>query len=109
MFDDGILTIYQKNQSKSATGKPVEILTLYSNAWYGELGIGVAEYYSAKQAQAKVEKRVRIQQDKSIGTKHIFIVDSNQYQAGRVFHGVEKGMPITDVTLERVTAQYDIE
>lgn len=108
MLDTGILTIYKKIATKSTTGKPVEVLELYTQNWYGEMSFGVAEYYAAKQAQAKVEKRIRIHQDTTLCNRFIIEIGVTQYEVGRIYNGVDKGILITDITLERVTQKYDI-
>jgi hypothetical protein len=53
-------------------------------------------------------KKVRIHQDKTICNKHVIIVDGTQYGVGRTYSTDVKGVAITDITLERVTSQYDI-
>lgn len=106
MFDDGKVEIYKKIIKKSTTGKPVEHLEYYSKVWYGEINFTISEYYSARQANTKVDKRIRIHQDKSVCNKFVIIMDGEQYDIGRVFNGEEKGILITDITLERVVAKY---
>jgi len=103
-----VLEIYQKRPLKSGGGKPVEVLELYTKAFYGGIGFTAQEYYAARQAETAIEKRVRLHQDKSLCNKHVVIMDDVQYQVGRVYSDTVKGVPITDVTLERVTTQYDI-
>ncbi len=106
----GILDIYKKEPKQSGGGMPVEVLHLYSRAWYGEINFTTGEYYAAKQANTKIERRVRVLQDKSLSNLHVIIIDDQQYQVGRVYHGLGKdGRPITDITLERVTQQYDVK
>ncbi len=108
MFNDGLLEIYKKIPQKSEGGKPIEVLEPYATAFYGEIGFTTDEYYAAKQAETSIEKRVRIPQDKSICNKHVIMIDSIQYEVGRVYSGTAKGVQVTDITLERVSTQYDI-
>ena len=108
MFNDGIIEIYRKKPKKSDGGKPIEVLELYTKAFYGEIGFSVQEYYAAQQAETAIEKRVRIHQDKTVCNKHVAVIDGVQYQVGRTFSNTVKGVQITDITLERVTTQYDI-
>ena len=108
MFNVGVLNIYQKKPVKSEGGKPVEVLEPYRMAYYGEISFTAQEYYAAQQADTLIEKRVRLQQDKTLCNKHIVILDGVQYQVGRTYSDTVKGVQVTDVTLERVTAQYDI-
>jgi SPP1 family predicted phage head-tail adaptor len=108
MMNDGKLKIYRKIPTQSAGGKPTEVLELYTTAFYGELSFTTAEYYEAKQAETEIVKKVRIHQDKTVCNKHVIIVDGTQYDVGRTFSTDVKGIAITDITLERVTTQYDI-
>ena len=108
MMNDGKLYIYRKIPSKSAGGQPVEVLEFYKDAFYGELSFSATEHYAAKQAQTEIVKRVRIHQDKSICNKHVITLDGTQYDVGRVYSTIVKGVAVTDIALERVTTQYDI-
>ena len=108
MMNDGMLEIYRKVQTKSDGGKPIEVIEPYTKAFYGELSFTAVEYYEAKQAETEIAKKVCIHQDKTICNKHVIIVDGTQYDVGRTFSTVKKGIAITEITLERVTAAYDI-
>lgn len=105
-MNDGILQIYRKKPAKSEGGQPVEVLELYTTAFYGELSFSANEFYGAKQAETEIAKKVRIHQDKTICNKHVIIVDGMQYDVGRTYSAIVKGVAITDITLERVTASY---
>jgi len=107
-MNDGILKIYRKTPTKSDGGKPIEVLEFYNTAFYGELSFTAMEYYEAKQAETEIVKKVRIHQDKTICNKHVIILDGIQYDVGRTFSTDYKGFAITDIALERVTANYDI-
>ena len=108
MMNDGILEIYRKIPAQSAGGQPIEKLELCKTAFYGELSFTANEHYAAKQAQTEIVKRIRIHQDKSICNKHVIIVCGVQYDVGRTYSTISKGIAITDIALERVTTQYDI-
>ena len=109
MFNDGLLSIYQKivtEDNHSITdSQPLELVC---TAFYGELSFTATEHYAAKQSETEILKKVRIHQDKSICNKHIIKVDDTLYEVGRTFSTIEKGVAITDITLERVTTGYDI-
>ena len=107
-MNDGILKIYRKIPAKSEGGMPIEVLEPYKTAFYGERSFVATEYYEAKQAETEIAKKVRIHQDKTICNKHVVIVNGTQYGVGRTYSGDAKGIAITDITLERVTADYDI-
>ena len=109
MMNDGILQIYQKIPTQNKSGQSIEVLKPYKNAFYGELSFVAKEWYEAKQSETEVAKRVRIHQDKSICNKHVIVVGGVQYEVGRTFSTTTRqGVAVTDITLERVTAKYDI-
>ena len=107
-MNDGKLDIYRKVPAQGEGGQPVEVLKKYKTAFYGELSFTATEHYSAKQSETEIAKKVRIHQDKTICNKHVIKVDDIQYDVGRTYSTIVKGTAITDITLERVTADYDI-
>lgn len=109
LLDEGILEIYKVVPVKTNTGKPEKKLEYYDKAWYSTINNSISEYYKAKQADVEIEKRVEILQNKGVNTKDIIIIDNIQYNVGRVFHGTdEDDIPITDITLEKVVNNYEI-
>ncbi|MCL2197309.1 MAG: phage head closure protein [Defluviitaleaceae bacterium] len=109
MFDDGRLTIYKKDVADGKNGvfdnAPLEEV---GTAYYGEISFTAEEYYLAKQANTEITKRVQIHQDKSIGNNHVIIIDKTQYNVGRTYSTVKKGVAVTEISLERVIQDYDI-
>jgi len=109
MFNDGLLNIYRKvvtDDNHSVMDS--QTLELVGTAFFGELSFTATEHYGAKQSETEILRKVRIHQDKSICNKHIVGVSGTLYEVGRTFSAIEKGVAITDITLERVTTQYDI-
>lgn len=110
LLDDGILNIYKIVPKKSKTGKPIQELKYFDQAWYGELNNSISEYYSAKQADIEIELRVRIWQNKKVQTNDIILINNIQYKVGRIYHGTdEDSQLITDITLEKVVNNYEFE
>jgi len=109
MFNDGLLSIYQKVVTDENSGvMDVTPLEPVGIAFFGEISFRADEYYVAKQTETAVEKRVQIHQDKSICNKHVVVIGSTPYDVGRTFSTVKKGVAVTEITLERVTRKYDI-
>ncbi|MBR1540695.1 MAG: phage head closure protein [Clostridia bacterium] len=103
LLNDGILKIYKVNPGKTETGKPTKELELLCEAWFSDINNSISEFYSAKQADVEIEKRVEILQNKEVSSKDIVEIDNKQYSVGRIYHGYNKdGIPITDMTLEKV-------
>lgn len=108
MFNSGLLDIYVKVPAKSDTGMALEVLQFVTKAFYGERSFTVNEFYAAKQAGSKIDKRVRIHQDTTLGNNHVMVIAGEQYAVGRTYSGMDKGVAITDVTLEQVTTRYGL-
>jgi SPP1 family predicted phage head-tail adaptor len=109
MFNDGILKIYQKVISDDNRGVMSKtLLELIGEAFYGEMSFTAVEHYEAKQSETAIDKRVRIHQNKNICNKHVIVLDDTQYDVGRTYSSIVRGIAVTEITLERVTTQYDI-
>lgn len=108
MFDAGVCEIYEKEITKSPTGKAVTVLRRYAPYYYDEINFTVTEYYAARQAEVNAARRVRVRQDRSISPeRHVMVIDGRQYAIGRFFHSTGRGERITDLTLEEVLTPYD--
>ena len=108
MFNEGLLEIYRKIPTQGTMGESVEVLELYATSFYGELSFHTDEWYGARQSETEIVKRIRIPQDKTVCNKHVIIADGIQYSVGRTYSTDVKGIAVTDITLERITADYDI-
>ena len=60
-YNDGVVRIYRVTDSAPAGYQPREELTLITALCYEERRVGVARYYSAKQAQEEVKRVLRVQ------------------------------------------------
>ena len=109
ILDDGLLTVYKKIVTDENRGAlDVTPLEKVGTVFFGEISFTAAEYYAAKQAETAIVKRVQIHQDKSIGNNHVVVIGNTQYDVGRTFSTVTKGVAVTEITLERVTRKYDL-
>ena len=109
MLDDGLLTIYEKIVTDENRGAlDVTPLKKVGTAFFGEISFTAVEYYAAKQAETAIVRRVQIHQNKSIGNNHVIVIGNTQYDVGRTFSTITKGVAVTEITLERVTRKYDI-
>lgn len=109
-FNDGILTVYSVGNIASAGNKPKNGLTAkINNLRYEERVVGMSRYYLAAQAQVKVNHMLRVPRINSVSTQDIVIpTDGKQYKIVQIqyIQGVEPAC--MDLSLERVTADYDI-
>jgi len=108
VFNDGIAMICKKIADQNNEGKELSSIEFYKNVFYGELSFMVNEYYFAKQENSQIAKKIRIHEDKTI-MSHVYVIIINevQYDVGRTFTTESKGVAVTDITLETVTANYD--
>lgn len=99
---------------------PVSSLSKKAVYWYGELNFETSPIYATQnQEDVNVSNRIRIAQDRNVSNQDIVVLSgtnppadtNNQHQITRAFHGVddENGQPITDLTLERVVQNYDVD
>jgi len=108
VFDDGKLKVYRKAPKKSDAGRPVPELVFYAEVWYGDINFSVREFYAARESDTRVDRRVRVHQDKALGDKFAVVIDGVQYDVGRVWHGDERGVPVSDLTLAAVVSDYGL-
>ena len=109
MLDDGLLTVYEKIVTDENRGAlDATPLKKVGTAFYGEISFTAAEYYAAKQAETAIVRRVQIHQDKNIGSNHVVVIGDTQYDVGRTYSTVTRGVAVTEITLERATRKYDV-
>jgi hypothetical protein len=109
-FNDGILTVYNVGNIASAGNKPKSSLTSkISNLRYEERVVGMSRYYIAAQAQIKVNHMLRVPRINSVSTQDVVIpADGKQYKIVQIQYIQDVEPPSMDLSLERVTADYDI-
>lgn len=107
MFDSGQVDIYKLSNTAQAGDVPKEGLTYSSSYWYEERAVGVTRFYAALKADVKIERLIRIWQDRDVYTDQVCKIDDAQYKIVQVQHGVnEDGLDITDLSLERLGEAY---
>ncbi len=109
-FNDGVVTFYLVSNTAAAGSKPNETLTYKQSLRYMERTVGITRYYAAKQANVRVDYVLRCQKRRDISTQNIAVPnDGKQYRIIQVQYPEVSGLPVMDITLEEVTAVYDIE
>ncbi len=103
-FDDGILKIYETENSAPPGFEPVERLAFLAGYYYRQETLGYGRYYTALQARQKVDMVVSVPGWEYILANHICIPeDSQQYTVQLVQKAYdENGLKITRLTLERL-------
>ena len=114
-FRDGIVKIYQISEIAEPGGMPVEgLYTLFAEFRFEERKIGVTRNYMAMQNNAKIDRLIRIWQDRYIKSDFICTIDDGidddvQYRISRVEHfKSDEELKLTDLTLERLDDLYEL-
>ncbi|MEL7610603.1 MAG: hypothetical protein AAGU74_14010 [Bacillota bacterium] len=119
VLDKGFCSIYSVSNTAAAGDMPNNAPLLKHQSWYGELSFETAPQPIAGQEGVGVSERIRILQNRAISNHDIAILSSilpppagsPQYDIVRAFHGVDddSGELISDLSLERLVQDYDID
>ena len=114
MFDGGEVKTYKITDISQPGDMPVEGLALQSTCYFEERSIGMTRNYMAMQSNAKVDRLIRIWQDRAVTVGCVCVITDGietdtQYRVVANQHTVnENGLKVTDLTLERLGTIYDI-
>ena len=108
-FNDGVCAIYEIGNIAEAGNKPKEGLkTKISRAPYERRKVGITRFYTAKQANVKVEDVLRIPYNDQISTQDVCMIGEIQFAIKQVQHIYDTMPKSTDLTLQRLEDVYDI-
>lgn len=109
-FNDGIVEIYSVGNISEQGNMPKDGLTLKVGPLrYEERTVGMGRFWTAAQAQVKIEQMLRVPRVNSISSQDIAIPkDGHQYKIVQIQYppGVEP--PSMDLSLERLEEAYEI-
>lgn len=109
MFDGGQVDIYTIKNTALAGGKPKEALEFSASYFFEERKVGVTRFYAALKSDVRIERLIRVWQDRDVLPGQICIIEELQYRIVQAQHGEnEDGLKITDLSLERTREAYDI-
>ena len=109
-YNDGIVKIYSVGNIAAPGNMPKDGLTLkISPLRYEERIVGMWSYWTAMQAQAQIDRIIRVPRIESISSQDVAIpIDGKQYQIKQVQYVPDIEPPSMDLSLERLEAAYDI-
>jgi hypothetical protein len=109
-FNDGALMIYNVGNIAPAGNKPKEGLTLkVGPLHYEERTVGMSRFWTALQAQVSIDLLLRVPQLRSVSTQDIAIPnDGQQYEIKQIQYPEDVSPPVMDLSLERLSADYDL-
>lgn len=115
ILDKGICTVFAKVDVTPPGGMPAYAYEVKHQGWYAELDFAtVADWPTEDREERRVDARIRMVQNRAIGNHDVVVLENARtveegmelYEVTRAWHGHEQetGMPISDLTLERVSA-----
>lgn len=115
ILDDGICTVFEPVDITPPGGMPVHGYRKKHQGWYEELDFATAQDWPTDdREEKKVDARIRMLQNRGITNKDVVVLADTdtvedgmeRYEVIRAWHGHEQetGTPISDLTLERVSA-----
>lgn len=109
-YDDGILTVYKKVNIAENGNKPVTALNFKMALYFGFDVLGFNRYYTALQANQRIECVVNVPMWEDIEADDIVVMeDEKQHTIGMVQRLVdENGLKYTKLSLERLGESYGI-
>lgn len=110
-FDDGLVTICLTTNMSSAGSLPVLKLSKKFQQYFCYDTLGVQRYYTALQANQRIELVINVPDWPDISVLDIAIMEDNrQYKVQMVQPTYdEDGLKITKLSLERLVEAYDVD
>jgi len=104
-LNDGVLEVYANDRADG-----VDNLTIKHGCLrYDERTVGINRYYKAKQENVEITRLLRVQRLRDISTQDIAVTEvGEQYHIRRIVYPKDVVPPCCDLSLERVTQNYDI-
>ena len=103
-FNDGIIKIYKVTDTADNGKKPVEKLTLKNTLRFHERTVGITRFYSAMQANKKVDRVIRCQKLPTISTLDRAEIGGIYYDITQIQYLEDVEPPCMDLTLSLIKA-----
>lgn len=108
LLDSGIVTIYELTNTANPGEMPREMLQPLNSFYFGRRTIGYNRLYTAQGVNKRIDLLIRIWHA-DVTTGQYAIVNGAQYRIDAVQQLTdEAGLAVTDLTLEKLGAFYDI-
>jgi hypothetical protein len=109
-FNDGIIKLYSVDNMAASGDLPKEKLILKIGPLrYEERIVGMGRFWTAMQAQAQIDRIIRVPRIESVSPQDVAIpIDGKQYRIKQVQYVPDVEPPSMDLSLERLEAAYDI-
>lgn len=108
-FNDGVVTIYEVKDVSRPGYQPVEALVKKGVLRYEEQRLGVQRFYSAMQAQVKIERVIRVPWNPNVHSQDAAKTeDGRRYEINMVQKVMEVWPACMDLTLVDLTEDYEV-
>lgn len=105
MLDSGILRILAQENTAAPGMMPRYGYVKRSEHFYEERTVGIGRFYTALQANQRIDIVARIWRDRGVETAHLCELEGRRYHIRQVQHTKDAdGLPVTDLALERMDA-----
>lgn len=110
-FNDGICVIYSIKNIAQAGEKPKDGLAFKAGPLrYDERTVGMNRFWAAKQADARIDRLIRVPRIESVSTHDVAVLNSaEQYSLEQVQYPPDVDPKCMDLSLERINTKYMIQ
>lgn len=112
LFDDGVVYICTLTNVAENGRMPKEVLTKIAKFWFAERTIGYNRQYLARGVNQQIDMLIRIHQYRQARVNYYAVLgNGEQYRITNVQHLIDDndGLRYTDLTLERLDTNYDLD
>lgn len=109
-FNDGVVNIYSVGNIAERGNMPKDGLTLkVGPLHYEERIVGMGRFWTAMQAQAKINQILRVPRINAVSVQDIAKPnDGEQYKIIQIQYPKDVEPPVMDLSLERIEAKYEL-
>ena len=108
-FSDGVVKIYEVTNTASDGEMPTEGIALKQTLRYHERTVGLNRFFTALQANVRVNYVLRCPRLRDVSTQDIAMHnDGKQYRIFQIQYPEDIDPPVMDMTLEELAQVYDI-
>lgn len=107
VFTDGVLKIYSVTDTAQAGNRPQLSIIPKVDIRYAERTVGIKRYWEAKAFDVAITRLVRCPRYDAISTQDVAVdVDGKQYKIVQIQYSADLGVPVMDMSLERIEKAY---
>lgn len=108
-YTSGLLTVYSLTDTAEPGYSPAPALVPKVRLRYEEQRLGINRLYLSRQAQAEIERVVRVQRRPEISTQDVAITeDGRQYRIDTIQATQDVYPPSLDLSLTKIVQDYEV-